>query len=68
MLLLQVQYFDPVWQIVSILQDPDLQEGFLAAPDVRGVGDDRVYGEMNTGSWYVDTQEEAPEVLVILYI
>ena len=50
MLLLQVQYFDPVWQIVSILQDPDLQEGFLAAPDVRGVGDDRVYGEMNTGS------------------
>jgi hypothetical protein len=47
---------------VSILQDPNLQDGFMSKPDVRGVGDERVYGEMNTGLWWEETQEQIADV------
>lgn len=57
----QVQYFDVIWQIISILRDPDLQEGFLTEPNIQGAGDARQFGEMNTGAWWSRTQMEAPE-------
>jgi hypothetical protein len=47
---------------VSILQDPKLQDGFMTKPDVRGTDGDRVYGEMNTGVWWEDTQKQIPDV------
>ena len=49
-----------MWQIVSLLKDPDLQAGFLTAPNEHYDGNgDRVYEEMNTGNWWVKTQELA---------
>jgi hypothetical protein len=52
-----VDYFDIVQQIVSILEDKTLQAGFLEYADVRGAGNDRVYGEMNTGTFWEETQK-----------
>lgn len=63
----QVDYYDPVWQIVYILQDPDLQCDFMTKPDVWGQRGGRAYGEMNTGGWWFGTHSEAPEVELVLY-
>jgi hypothetical protein len=40
----QVRHFDIIEQLVSILEDPKLQDGFMDSPDVQGTGDDRVRG------------------------
>jgi hypothetical protein len=42
-----------VMQAVSILEDETLQDGFMESPDIRGTGDSRVFGELNTGFWWV---------------
>ena len=52
-------------QVVSILEDPRLQDGFMTAPDVKGTGDTRVFGEMNTGMWWEETQKLIPQVICI---
>ena len=59
----QVRHFDMVMQAVSILEDETLQDGFMESPDIRGTGDSRVFGELNTGLWWESTQEDAPEVI-----
>ena len=60
----KVEHFDLLLQVVSILQDPKLQDGFMTKPDVRGTDGDRVYGEMNTGVWW---EEVAEKVIVTKY-
>ena len=54
-----------VMQAVSILEDETLQDGFMEFPDIRGTGDSRVFGELNTGFWWESTQEDAPEVIFV---
>ena len=54
-----------VMQAVSILEDETLQDGFMELPDIRGTGDSRVFGELNTGFWWESTQEDAPEVIFV---
>ena len=54
-----------VMQAVSILEDETLQDGFMEVPDIRGTGDSRVFGELNTGFWWEYTQEDAPEVIFV---
>lgn len=54
-----------VMQAVSILEDETLQDGFMESPDIRGTGDSRVFGELNTGFWWESTQEDAPEVIFV---
>ena len=54
-----------VMQAVSILEDETLQDGFMESPDIRGTGDSRVFGELNTGLWWESTQEDAPEVIIV---
>ena len=61
----QVRHFDMVMQAVSILEDETLQDGFMELPDIRGTGDSRVFGELNTGFWWESTQEDAPEVIFV---
>jgi hypothetical protein len=58
-----------MWQIVSLLKDPDLQEGFLTAPNVQyDDNGDRVLEEMNTGNFWVETQKLAPQGAVVVPI
>ena len=54
-----------VMQAVSILEDETLQDGFMEFPDIRGTGDSRVFGELNTGFWWESTQEDAHEVIFV---
>jgi len=64
----QVRHFDIIEQLVSILEDPKLQDGFMDSPDVQGTGDDRVFGELNTGLWWERTQDAAPEVMSCTFL
>jgi hypothetical protein len=64
----QVRHFDIIQQLVSILEDPNLQDGFMDSPDVQGTGDDRVFGELNTGMWWERSQEAAPEVISVIFL
>jgi hypothetical protein len=49
-------------QIVSILGDDRLQEGFLTKPDIKLDAGERIYGELNTGEFWEGAQMEAPPV------
>ena len=55
-----------VSQVVSILEDDTMQEGFMTEADVRGEGSSRVRGEMNTGDWWEETEKEAPVGSVVV--
>lgn len=58
----QVDYFDVIQQAVSILADSRLMDGFMTKPDVQYVDGVRIYGEMNTGTFWEGSQQNAPEV------
>lgn len=49
-------------QIVSILCDARLQEGFLTEPDIKLDAGERIYGELNTGEFWEGAQKEAKPV------
>jgi hypothetical protein len=57
-----VDYFDIIDQAVTIIEDPKLQEGFATASHLQGEGDNRVFGELNTGDNFVAAETESPEV------
>ena len=61
-------YYDPILQAVSILEDEKLQDGFMTASVVEGVGDERIYSELNTGLWWERTQMLIPEVFFISFL
>ena len=52
-----MDYFDIIDQAVTIIEDPKLQEGFATASNVHGEGDNRVFGELNTGDNFVAAEK-----------
>ena len=65
---MKVEYFDMIKQAVSILQDHRLQDGFMTKPDIVGTGSDGVYGKMNIGRWWEDTQKRNPPVFILYFL
>ena len=59
-----MEYTDPLWLAREIINDSNLQHGFLEAGEELMDLNERTYTELNTGNWWLSTErDELPQVI-----